>query len=938
MSSWEDIADLVQLYQQFNEDPEKPIKPFEKKYIAYILFYTKKSKYVTYQIKKKKEGQFRNIEAPIGNLKMLQGVIKDCIELCFTPKKAAHGFVKKRSIVTNAEQHTKRRFVYNIDLENFFPSIHFGRVRGIFEGFPFNFPLEMAKHLANICCNDSVLPQGAPTSPIISNLICRNLDSRLIEFAKNNRIKYTRYADDITFSANQPIFENKDFLIELQQLIEKENFKINTSKVRLQSQAQRQVVTGLIVNRRVNVTPQYMKDLRFIIWLYVRNPEDARFWLERHYNKQHRYGGKIPAIEDVIRGKLDFLKMVIGEKSHRYTSVAEKFYEVLNPNVSNEKTFDASSKNISKVSNVKNPKNTNKDKKAPENANIEKGFEAQFEQFKNTTDEKEKGEILLKIKLEINQYKGESKLNTTILRIEKKFEKIISSENCKFLTHNLKNLNIQDPFRSVDEKIMKASVPIEGRNGISPENPQHLAGFLQLFRDKSHPFGSLIHEGNQYFGQVVYDVLKEFRSIGRRKGLFSSKIPYEIHQATDKFINNLNSSNNIEKYKERIYTDYFRENSQFLSGFRLCYRFHTSSEGVKISEIIKFEFLKATNNNSKIWYLDFDADLLDSVFEDVLTSTRNIGAAMGKIFRHFNEDKYSLVGAIKLRAYKKNNNVVLTITNIANKVNGKTGQDYLTRRGGDTKMIESLLQGYCHLNVVAQFSQERYSRIQLLPVSRKIESIENEPFEGFTYELVFPRPLEILLIDDGIDIGKRIEIAKRIIKAEPRLQLLLCAEESLHKSFDLDNFNAIFIHVGNREYQNNREHLQKMQIPLITFGGGITLFSKTTDFNLSMNQQQFYDNLEPYLRKVKEESDICFDFWESEIAKSENPKKDIYTLLDEIQRQKYQLNNLPSKIKENIYNLIGREVSLKQYFDLEELKNFINEERNKHESEYQHEY
>ncbi len=310
ISSWEELAEFIMEYQELKE--VEPTKRSQKKDISYALF-DRKPKYKKYQIPKKTVGKFREIEAPIGKLKTIQKIIKSCIELCFVPKPAAHGFVKdspKRSIVTNAREHKGRNFVYNIDLENFFPSVFFGRVRGIFKTNPFNFPPEVAKHLANLCCNDlGVLPQGAATSPIITNLVCRALDSKMSAFAKRYKVKFTRYADDITFSSNKPVFEEKAFIDELKKIVESENFKINSEKVRLQNQYQRQVVTGLTVNKKVNVPQKFIKDLDFQIWLFAKNPIDAQARLEQNYTKRHRYGGEVPQIDSVIKGNLAFLKI-----------------------------------------------------------------------------------------------------------------------------------------------------------------------------------------------------------------------------------------------------------------------------------------------------------------------------------------------------------------------------------------------------------------------------------------------------------------------------------------------------------------------------------------------------------------------------------------------------------------------------------------------------
>src|SRR5262249_7352449 len=121
--------------------------------------------------------------------------------------KIAHGFKRARSIITNARQHRNRRYVFNIDLQNFFPSINFGRVRGYFMRDA-NFALhkDVATAIAQIACDENALPQGSPCSPVISNLVAHVLDIHLMRLASTVGCTYSRYADDLTFSTNKKIF------------------------------------------------------------------------------------------------------------------------------------------------------------------------------------------------------------------------------------------------------------------------------------------------------------------------------------------------------------------------------------------------------------------------------------------------------------------------------------------------------------------------------------------------------------------------------------------------------------------------------------------------------------------------------------------------------------------------------------------------------------
>lgn len=156
-------------------------------------------RYVQFEISKK-SGHPRTISAPSTGLKILQRKLSQVLYSVYEPKAPVHGFLPGRSILTNAQQHLGKRFVLNIDLKNFFDTIHFGRVKGIFKAPPYNLSEEVAVVLAQICCHSGKLPQGAPTSPIVSNMVCARLDSQLRLLAKEFKCIYTRYADDITFS------------------------------------------------------------------------------------------------------------------------------------------------------------------------------------------------------------------------------------------------------------------------------------------------------------------------------------------------------------------------------------------------------------------------------------------------------------------------------------------------------------------------------------------------------------------------------------------------------------------------------------------------------------------------------------------------------------------------------------------------------------------
>ena len=187
----------------------------------------------------------------------------------------SHGFRKGHSIVTNSRPHTGRRYVLNVDIKDFFPSLNFGRVRGYFlKNKDFQLSEKTSTVIAQIACYKNSLPQGSPCSPIISDLLAHILDVRLVNLAKKYGCTYSRYADDLTFSTNQKVFpvalaapmkENAmkwEIGADLRQKITNSDFTVNDEKTRMQYSVSRQTVTGLVVNKKVNIKSGYYRIAR----------------------------------------------------------------------------------------------------------------------------------------------------------------------------------------------------------------------------------------------------------------------------------------------------------------------------------------------------------------------------------------------------------------------------------------------------------------------------------------------------------------------------------------------------------------------------------------------------------------------------------------------------------------------------------------------------
>lgn len=235
----------------------------------------------SYYLIKKKKGGCRRIIAPHSNIKSLQKWIQinilDNVEL----SPFATGFIKEKSILDNAKMHENKGVILNLDLSNFFETINERRVYGIFKslGYAPNLSVEFAK----ICTasisdyrfeqlseeeqeyfkdlhslKESVLIQGAPTSPGISNIICRRLDHRLSKLANKFGVSYSRYADDITISGDIDRLPNIGVI---RKIIENEGFIINWNKVGKYRTGQKQMVTGLLIDKKVRIPKKFKKDI-----------------------------------------------------------------------------------------------------------------------------------------------------------------------------------------------------------------------------------------------------------------------------------------------------------------------------------------------------------------------------------------------------------------------------------------------------------------------------------------------------------------------------------------------------------------------------------------------------------------------------------------------------------------------------------------------------
>lgn len=273
--------------------------------------------YHRYEIPKK-AGGVRRISAPRKKLAAAQRCVLESILEKIALEGVAHGFVRHRSILTNATQHVGKSIVVNLDLKDFFPTITFRRVKGMFRGFgyseqvatvlgllttePPRMPVVLDGERIWVALGERVLPQGACTSPAITNILCRRLDRRLEGIARRHGFRYTRYADDLTFSGSDRGALGH-LLGNVRRVIGEEGFFENEAKARAMGRGSRQEVTGVVVNERVTVSRKEVRRLRAML-------HNARV---HGLESQNRAGH--PSFLAHLRGRIAFVAMVDPKKA-----------------------------------------------------------------------------------------------------------------------------------------------------------------------------------------------------------------------------------------------------------------------------------------------------------------------------------------------------------------------------------------------------------------------------------------------------------------------------------------------------------------------------------------------------------------------------------------------------------------------------------------------
>lgn len=282
-------------------------------------YHLNKPLYTKFSIPKKRNGK-RDITAPNEDLKLLQKRLNYFLQYIYYVLKSdcVHGFVKtpireERScgIVSNASVHVGKKFLLNIDLKDFFDTISTKRVKDVLFNQVNLFTNEtIVNGITLLVTYMGKLPTGAPTSPVIANLVCMSLDSELSNYCDGVGITYTRYADDLSFSSDS--YFRDEQVNQIRSIIAKHEFTINEKKFRLLSSKSKQTVTGLVVNEKLNVDRTYIRQIRAVLHHIQLNG-----WIvaaAKHYKLTQTSMDDVWKLKYKLKGQIDFVGQVRGNE------------------------------------------------------------------------------------------------------------------------------------------------------------------------------------------------------------------------------------------------------------------------------------------------------------------------------------------------------------------------------------------------------------------------------------------------------------------------------------------------------------------------------------------------------------------------------------------------------------------------------------------------
>lgn len=278
----------------------------------------------------KKTGGNRRIMAPANGLKYIQSKLAYEFQKKYRAPDFVFGFVKnqngvEKSIRENALKHVGKKYVWNIDIKDFFGSISTQKIKDVLMLEPFQMKEQLAIDLALLLCYQRQLPAGAPSSPILSNIVCRKMDIDLTEFILNqgSDFDFSRYADDLTISSNKEITES--FQKQIFKILKQNGFVINKKKNRIYTEHQSQWVTGIKVNTVLNLDRRYIKNIRAIL-----HDIESR-GINKALTKMNQKNPQIYTIKSFInhlKGRINHIGFVKGKEDSSFKNLMSRLESI----------------------------------------------------------------------------------------------------------------------------------------------------------------------------------------------------------------------------------------------------------------------------------------------------------------------------------------------------------------------------------------------------------------------------------------------------------------------------------------------------------------------------------------------------------------------------------------------------------------------------------
>jgi hypothetical protein len=664
----------------------------------------------------KKSGALRSIHSPVKGLKTIQRALSFILQCVFEPHKSATGFVRNKSIVDNAQLHVGNIYVYNLDLKDFFPGIDQARIWKCLQLPPFNLKdkkINLASAIASLCCTQmlverknasgewekvmrNVLPQGAPTSPAMTNIVCQKLDYLLSSVAKRFGLKYSRYADDITFSSMHKVYQpNSDFLRELHRIIADQNFHIKESKTRLQKDGYRKEVTGLLVNERVNVPQRYIKQLRMWLYYWERYGYEraSEFFFQKYIaDKGHTKKGK-PDMANVISGKLEYLKMVKGADNELYLKLKSRYDKLVGEKSPTSETI---------IESVATPNLTNSLSDI-----LNSAFIGQFSM--NPIDKKSGDDVMTK---QENLYPIIHNPSITV-DLLKYFT--ANDKDLKYSTHSWeegKYDNYEDFLSKISLEWHEIKVELKSQ---SHRLHAKISNFLfqnKLGQKKEDGYYEVWGENRLKFGWSSAELKIHMSEPGNSP--FSCPIPEHIKQLDKKY--------NLHYFKD--YAEVFKN---------------------------EIEFREDSNNFKKmildIWENELRYDFRLNGLEQLVgfslfTDVALIKASVIKIFEMFKgKPQHPVISIEKISSFENRGFHLFRITQVDSFVTRSINDPKITNPTGNLNTIIKQLKNLADYSIVSRFQDGNTYRINYLSSLTKSRFIEklpgNETVLGMTHELKF---------------------------------------------------------------------------------------------------------------------------------------------------------------------------------------------------------